>query len=221
MTRDRSSYVAPPSLKHGAWVAKILRPTRAVRTPGSSRHGVPVGTTIGGYHSQELMVLDDRTLPDGETWLRVRLPKRPNRAAGWIAESAVRLRHTGWWVRIRTGRRTVTVYRDGRPRLATRAVVGARATPTPRGLFAVMFTAKQRDRNGFLGPWALHLTAHSNVLENFGGGPGRIAIHGRGGESLRDPLGSARSHGCIRVPNANVTRLARWLRPGTPVQITK
>ena len=54
-------------------------------------------------------------------------------------------------------------------------------------------------RGDFYGPWALHLTALSDVLTTFDGGPGRIAIHGRGGSSLRDPLGTARSHGCIRI----------------------
>jgi hypothetical protein len=34
------------------------------------------------------------------------------------------------------------------------------------------------------------LTLLSNVLFNFGGGPGRIAIHGRDGPSLENPLGS-------------------------------
>jgi len=214
--------LAAPSMQRGAWVAKIVQPTRAVPAPGSSKRGVPVATTVddGGYFSQELLVLERRTLPDGEGWLRVRLPVRPNDAEGWIPEDAARLRHTDWWVRVRTERRTIEAYEGGRLRLRARAVVGARATPTPRGLFAVLLVAKQRDPHGFLGPWAVHLTSHSDVLENFGGGPGRVAIHGRDGESLQDPLGSARSHGCVRVSNGSVTLLARWLRPGTPVQIT-
>lgn len=203
-------------------MAKILRATRAVEAPGTLDRGVPVATTaVGGYYPQELLVLARRTLPDGEGWLRVRLPDRPNDAAGWIPEEATRLRHTRWWVRVRTRTRTLSVYEDGRLRLRVRAVVGAPGTPTPRGLFAVLLAAKQRDPRGFLGPWALHLTSHSDVLENFGGGPGRVAIHGRNGASLRDPLGTARSHGCVRISNASVTKLARWLRPGTPVRITR
>lgn len=65
----------------------------------------------------------------------------------------------------------------------------------------------------------LHLTAHSNVLEDYGGGPGRVAIHGRGGQSLLDPLGSARSHGCIRIDNRWISWMARTLRPGTRVLV--
>jgi lipoprotein-anchoring transpeptidase ErfK/SrfK len=43
---------------------------------------------------------------------------------------------------------------------------------------------------------------------SFGGGPGRVAIHGRDGTSLLDPLGSARSHGCIRIDNGPITWMA-------------
>jgi len=113
----------------------------------------------------------------------------------------------------------VRVYRDGRLVRSFRAVVGAPATPTPVGLFAVYELDRQADPSGFLGPWVVQLTAFSNVLESFGGGPGRVALHGRGGSSLNDPLGSARSHGCVRIDNSNVAWLARVAVPGTPVRI--
>ena len=58
------------------------------------------------------------------------------------------------------------------------------------------------------------------MLDDYGGGPGRVAIHGRGAASLADPLGSARSHGCIRVDNAAIRFLARVLVPGVPVRIS-
>ncbi len=82
-----------------------------------------------------------------------------------------------------------------------RAVVGAPQWPTPHGLFAVSERVPQPNPKGFLGPSALHLTAFSNKLIHFDGGPGTVAIHGRGGASLLDPLGTARSHGCIRITN--------------------
>ena len=88
------------------------------------------------------------------------------------------------------------------------------------GRFAIYEIARQPDPFGFLGPVALHLTAHSDVLDNFGGGPGRVALHGRGGASLLDPLGSAASHGCIRVDSGPVAWLAGKVRPGVPVTIS-
>jgi hypothetical protein len=100
-----------------------------------------------------------------------------------------------------------------------RAVVGAPATPTPHGLAAIYERNRQPYAGGFLGPWALPLTIHSNVLLSFGGGPGRVGLHGRAGASLSDPLGSARSHGCVRVDNRHVSWMAAKLRPGTPVRL--
>jgi len=166
-----------------------------------------------------LLVLDDRRDAEGHRWLRVRLPLRPNDAAGWISEDVVRLQRNPWRVMVSTRRRTVAVMRAGRPVRVVRAVIGKPGTPTPHGRFAIYERARQANPSGFVGPWALHLTAHSNVLENFGGGAGRVAIHGRAGASLLDPLGSARSHGCVRVDSAFISRLARDLPLGTPVTI--
>ena len=167
-----------------------------------------------------LLVLDGRRAR-GKLWLRVRLPARPNHASGWVNADHLVTTTTRWRVVIRTRARRVLVYRSGRLVRSVRAVVGTDSTPTPRGLFAIWEEARQPQRDGFLGPWALHLTAHSTVLENFGGGAGRVAIHGRSGASLLDPLGTARSHGCVRIDNGDVRWLARKLLPGTPVRIAR
>lgn len=150
----------------------------------------------------------------------MRLPGRPNGSTGWVNRDTVIVRHVDWWVDVDLSQRLVRVFRDGVLARSIPAVVGAPATPTPKGLFAVYEAVGQPgggDR--FVGSWALHLTAFSNVLESYGGGPGRVAIHGRGGASLFDPLGTARSHGCIRIENPDVAWLARTLVPGTPVRI--
>ena len=99
------------------------------------------------------------------------------------------------------------------------AVVGAPSTPSPVGLYAVYEADPQPSANAFVGSWVIQLTAFSEVLDSYGGGPGRVAIHGRGGASLADPLGTARSHGCIRVANRDVQWLARSVPAGTPVRI--
>jgi lipoprotein-anchoring transpeptidase ErfK/SrfK len=131
------------------------------------------------------------------------------------------LTHTRYWIEVRTASRRVTVFRDGKAVRRFRAVVGRPATPTPHGLAAIYERNRQPDPHAFLGTWALSLTAFSDVLQNFGGGPGRVAIHGRAGTSLRDPLGSARSHGCIRVNNADVNWMARRVPAGTPVRLRR
>jgi hypothetical protein len=96
---------------------------------------------------------------------------------------------------------------------------GKPATPAPHRLAAIYERNRQPDPRAFLGPWALPLTIMSNVLGNFGGGPGRVRIHGRAGASLLDPLGSAASHGCIRVLDRDVSWIAANVPPGTPVRI--
>lgn len=69
------------------------------------------------------------------------------------------------------------------------------------------------------GPFALALSARSNVLQEFAGGPGQIAIHGI--ENLGGPMGAAISHGCIRVRNRDSRWLALRLGSGTPVTIRR
>jgi hypothetical protein len=168
-----------------------------------------------------LLVLRARRDGAGRLWLKVRLPTRPNHAAGWIDADHARTASTPWRVVVHTRSRRVDVLRGGRPWRRFGAVVGHPSTPTPHGLFAIAEKARQPDPGAFLGPWALHLTAHSDVLDNYGGGPGRVALHGRAGASLADPLGTARSHGCVRVDNRQVAWLARTLPVGTPVRVRR
>jgi hypothetical protein len=175
-------------------------------------------TSIWSKDVQQLLVLD-RARIDGALWVKLRLPSRPNNSHAWVPADRVRLIRNPWRVRISLDRHLVTVFRAGRRVMSFRAVVGAPDTPTPKGLFAIYERVRQPDASGFLGPFALHLTAHSNVLDNYGGGPGRVAIHGRAGASLLDPLGTSRSHGCVRIGSGRVVWLAQTLPPGTPVRI--
>ncbi|MQA74707.1 MAG: L,D-transpeptidase family protein [Solirubrobacterales bacterium] len=214
------SAIAAPSRGHGSTVARIVAPTRARPRLASRRRGWRVGTqTSWSHHDQVLLVLDSATRNDRE-WIKVLLAIRPTGTVGWIRRERVQLRRTRYWVAIRTAARRVVVYRGGERLRRFRAVVGAAATPTPRGLAAIYERNRQPDPHAFLGPWALSLTAVSEVLEDFGGGPGRVAIHGRAGASLADPLGSARSHGCIRINNGAIRYLARKVPVGAPVKIS-
>ncbi len=71
-----------------------------------------------------------------------------------------------------------------------------------------------------LAPRVMELTAHSNVLHEYAGGPGRVAIHGRA-SPLWAPVGTALSNGCIRVPSGPLNRIGRRVPLGTPVEITR
>ena len=146
----------------------------------------------------------------------------PGRTAtrAWVNADRVRLSRTRWRVEIdRSARTGSTSCATAGPCAASRRSWARPPRPRRSAASRSPRLARQPDPDGFLGPFALHLTAHSDVLDDYGGGPGRVAIHGRGGESLTDPLGSARSHGCIRVDNAEVRFLARHLVAGVPVTV--
>ncbi len=216
---------APESLRPTAREATIARVVVATAVRGHPLSGAPVRERLTtqaewGGGPVALLVLRSAREDGGRLWVKVRLQRRPNAAAGWIPADRAVLTRTPWRIRLRLGPRTLTVHRGGRTVRRMRAVIGAAATPTPRGLFAIAEEIRQPDPFGFLGPWALHLSAHSNTLDDYGGGAGRVAIHGRDGASLLDPLGSARSHGCVRVDSREIRWLARRASAGVPVRVT-
>jgi lipoprotein-anchoring transpeptidase ErfK/SrfK len=212
--------ITAPSRRNGATIARVVAPTMVRARPDAGRDvWLARAATSWSAAPQSLLVLGS-AWHAGRLWLHVLLPIRPDGSSGWIPRNNTQLSGTHYWITVDKTARTVTVYGHGTRIRFFRAVVGKPATPTPDGLAAVYEVDRQPDPEGFLGTWALPLTILSNTLHSFGGGPGRIAIHGRGGASLLDPLGSAASHGCIRLDNSNVGWLAQMIRPGTPVQIS-
>jgi lipoprotein-anchoring transpeptidase ErfK/SrfK len=163
-----------------------------------------------------LPVIGRSTGPEGALWLRVMLPGRPDGSTGWIAQRGTRKLVTAWHIVVDLAGRRVRVYRDGRTVRSFQAVVGKPSTPTPTGQFFVEETVQLKAGEAG-GPYALALSARSNVLQDFEGGPGQIAIHGR--DNLGGTLGTAASHGCVRIDTANIDWLAARIGPGTPVTI--
>ncbi len=92
------------------------------------------------------------------------------------------------------------------------------STPTPYGQFFVE-EAERIAAQDVGGPYALAISARSDIFQEFEGGPGQIAIHGTGG--LSDPLGSAASHGCIRLAPSAITWIARRIGAGVPVTVER
>jgi hypothetical protein len=203
-----------------AWRARLIARTplwRSVPRPGARRRD-----SITPREASWLLVLRAARDRRGRCWLRVRLPSRPNDAAAWINAHRVELEPTRWRLVVSRAARTISAYRGGDRLRRFRVVIGAPATPTPRGLFSIVDVWRSKP-GAFLGSYILPITAHSDVLQEFGGGDGRVGIHGRGGSSLLDPLGSARSHGCIRLTNRAIEWLVRTVGagrlPGIPVRV--
>ena len=170
-----------------------------------------------------VMVIARPRVADRRCWLRVRLPWRPNGAAGWVNANNVVVAKTRWRIVVSTASRTLTLFRSGARVRTVSVVVGKPSTPTPVGLFSIVWAIPWHPTD-FLGSWVLELSAHSDVLQQFDGGDGTVGIHGRGGTSLLDPLGSAASHGCIRLSNDTIDWLVQTIGvshvPGTPVEVS-
>lgn len=153
----------------------------------------------------------------GDEWVKIQLPVRPNGQEGWIRAEGYDIAGTRVRAEVNLGARLVTVY-DGEDVIAeTEAVIGSDATPTPLGTFSIAAKRLNPPSESYLGPWALALSAYSEVHETFNGGIPVIAIHGT---SRPDQVGQARSNGCIRIPNEIVTFLAENVPLGAPVIIT-
>jgi len=150
------------------------------------------------------------------SWVRVRLPGRPNSHAGWISAKGTRATETDWRLVVSLSARRVTVVHSGRTVRRFRAVVGKPSTPTPRGVFFVE-EALALSHGEAGSPFALATSARSNALQEFDGGPGQIALHGR--NHLAGALGTAASHGCIRLGTRAIVWLARRIGGGVPVTI--
>jgi lipoprotein-anchoring transpeptidase ErfK/SrfK len=151
-------------------------------------------------------------------WVRVRLPGRPNGHTGWIPTSRTRATSTEWRLQVKLSAREVTVSRDGRVVRRFRAVVGKPSTPTPRGRFFVEEALALGSQEAGA-PFALATSARSNVFGEFDGGPGQIALHGT--DHLSGALGTAASHGCVRLGTRSITWLARRIGSGVPLTITR
>jgi hypothetical protein len=151
----------------------------------------------------------------GKIWVRVRLPQRPNGRTGWVPRDALgALRAVRTHLRVNRATLRATLYRDGRRVWSSRIGIGKPATPTPAGRFWIRTRLRSLRGSPIYGPYAFGTGAYS-VLSDWPGG-GVVGIHGTNEPQL---IPGRPSHGCVRVPNAAITRLWRLMPVGTPVRI--
>jgi lipoprotein-anchoring transpeptidase ErfK/SrfK len=153
---------------------------------------------------------------EGTPWVEVRLPQRPDGSVGWISTAATSASTDPWFITIDRARRQARIYDAGKLARTFTVIVGKPSTPTPAGNFFVAEIVHE-GYSTVSGPYALATSAYSNVLQEFDGGPGQVALHGVVG--LDDPMGTASSHGCVRFTDADVTWLAHRIPAGTPIHI--
>jgi L,D-transpeptidase catalytic domain len=190
-------------------VAARAHPDPAARVLERIDTRTPEGTT------NIVLALDRRTGADGRLWVRVRLAILPNGSTGWVPRAAL-----GGYGTVRTrlvvdrGRLSATLLRDERPILKAPIGIGAAGSPTPAGEFYVR-NRLTRYRSPFYGPVAFGTSARSPTLTDWPDG-GFVGIHGT---DRPDLLPGRVSHGCIRMRNPDILRLARLMPPGTPITI--
>ncbi len=176
----------------------------------------PTGAVVSTFDNPQLsgapltfLVVDIQ-----KDWLKVQLPQRPNGSTGWIRAADVSQRRLEYSLTVSTEKNILSLYRDTTLVATYPAATGTGGTPTPHGSFYL--TELLAPTNSGYGPYAFGLSAFSDVLSSFGGGPGQIGLHGTNDAAS---IGNAASHGCIRLTNANITTLAKLLPLGTPITI--
>ena len=176
--------------------------------------GSPEGVLARNDWGQRLAlpVLESAEAQD-ERWLRVRLPIRPNGSTGWVRARDVQVRRVHERIEVDLSQHLLIRFRDGEPVQELRVGVGSPSFPTTPGRFFV-WAKLTYDPPGTYGVGALGLSGFSRVITDWVGG-GRMAIHG-----TSDPTNRGRdvSHGCVRVYNPQMARLAD-VAIGTPVLI--
>jgi hypothetical protein len=195
--------------------AFVMRRVVARSAPGPAAQPVARLRLLTPERTTNLVLtLDGRRTQTG-VWIRVRLPVLPNNTTGWVPR-----RSLSDWKILRTHlvvdrrRLRATLYRAGSPVFSALVGIGRRAWPTPRGEFYV-----RNQLYGFndpvYGPIAFGTSARSPVLTDWPGG-GFIGIHGTNQPGL---IPGRVSHGCIRMHNRDILRLARLMPVGTPLSI--
>jgi lipoprotein-anchoring transpeptidase ErfK/SrfK len=160
-------------------------------------------------------VVGRRSDGHARVWVHVRLPVLPNGTEGWIARTALAgYEQVRTHLVVDTKLLTATLTKNGRVVFRAPVGIGQTQWPTPRGEFTVR--SKLTDyASAFYGPIAFGTTARSAVLTDWPAG-GFVGIHGTNEPQL---IPGRISHGCIRVRNDALLRLARLMPVGTPLTI--
>ena len=196
--------------------APVVRPAEARALP---RRDSALVTLVPRETEEEttniVLVLGEARGPDG-TWVHVRLPVLPNDRTAWVPRSALggyQFVHTHLVVDLT--RLTAVLLRGGRPVFRTPVGIGRTAWPTPKGDFYIRDKVSGFD-DPFYGPIAFGTSARSPVLTDWPGG-GFVGIHGTNQPEL---IPGRISHGCIRMRNEDIVRLAHLMPVGTPLTIS-
>jgi hypothetical protein len=170
----------------------------------------------GDAQAELYLTLASEQLASGQTWVRIELPARPNGQTGWVPRETLGPLHVvHGYLLVDQQSLHATLYRDGRAIFSAPVGVGKPSTVTPTGHFYVMEKLRTLDAPLY-GPYAIGTSAYAPTLSEWPGG-GVVGIHGTDEPQL---IPGRPSHGCVRMPNADITRLWAIIALGTPIEIT-
>jgi hypothetical protein len=209
----------PEHLASGRYLSRwtIVRAQTVARSEPAATSPLVVSltTTTPDRTPNALTVLGTRTDAGGQLWVRVRLPVLPNGTVGWVRRHSLGAYQTvSTHLIVDRQRLRATLYRNGRPVFTAPVGVGTDSWPTPAGKFMIR-SELRRYASPFYGPVAFGTSARSAVLTDWPGG-GFVGIHGTNEPRL---IPGRISHGCVRMLNSDVLRLAKMMPVGTPVTI--
>jgi L,D-transpeptidase catalytic domain len=209
----------PERLKPRLFMARWTIVRRATPARARPEAGAPEITMLATESSEgtpnALQVLRSRPDTAGRLWVQVRLPGLPNGRVGWVER-----RMLGGYQTVDThllvdrALLRASLYRSGKVVFTAPVGIGTDSWPTPAGDFMIR-DELTRYKSAFYGPVAFGTTARSSVLTDWPGG-GFIGLHGTDRPGL---IPGRISHGCIRMRNGDITRLATLMPVGTPLTI--
>lgn len=171
--------------------------------------------TVDGQ-AELYIALASARLATGQTWIQLELPGRPNGRTGWVPRGALETWHTvNGYLLVNRSTLQATLFRGGRAIFSAPIGVGKASTITPPGHFYVLEKLITLNAPAY-GPYALGTSAYAPTLHEWPGG-GVVGIHGTDEPQL---IPGRPSHGCVRMRNADITRLWAIIALGTPIEIT-
>lgn len=173
--------------------------------------------TEDGFNSLYLL-LRAHWNSNGQEWVKIRIPGRPNGRTGWVERNALARFHvTHTSVVVNRERERLYYYVNGARVWSAPVGVGAPGMPTPTGHFWIneIFNITNDPANGYY-PYAFGTTDYSTISDWPGGGV--VGIHGPYGAPASAIPGRI-SHGCIRLRIPDDFWLGRHLQFGTPVRV--
>ena len=190
--------------------AQIVRPTSLHASPGG--RVLSRLSTETSFGSKRVLAVVSQPGP----WLEVLSATLPNGHTGWIRAADVTLLRETWSIDIDLSRRSMTLRHFGRSYRRMTIAVGAAATPTPTGRYAVTDRLRTGSPTSPYGCCVLALNGRQpNVPQDWEGGD-RLAIHGTNNP---ESIGSAASLGCLRAGTEDMRLLMARVPLGTPVRI--